>query len=80
MVILPSKMPAIVGVERLKLVTPLRLYTIATPPTVIGIVSAVLPHPAFAAVCSVSFIVTSEPAKSAVPLPIAVIPAPDPVP
>ncbi len=52
----------------------------ATPPTVTGIVTAVLAQAVFAAVCCAAVIVTSDPAKSAVPFPIAVIPAPEPVP
>jgi len=49
--IFPSKMPATVAADSLSEVTPLRLYVTAIPPAVIGIVSAVLPHAVFAAVC-----------------------------
>src|SRR3954469_6876526 len=52
----------------------------ATPPAVTGMVIAGLPQALSAAACSVSSIVTSEPAKSMVPLPNCSMPALEPTP
>ena len=53
---------------------------IATPPEVIGIVRAVLPHALLAAACSWESMVTSDPANGTLPVVNCWIPAVEPVP
>ena len=79
-VIVPWKIPARVAADRFRLFIPDRLYSIAIPPAVTGMVIAVPPQREFAFDCSVDFMGTSEPAKSIVPEPNCEMPAPEPTP